>query len=131
MKKKTVLSVCFIISLLPMLLNQYGGLRGVREITGLINLINPIGIASVILFFSGVWLNFEKPFVGKYVGGIGAIGIVVSEVYKYFTWYTLTIVGEVSLQNSIELAFPEFYFGLAVSVIMAILYFVLWDRAEE
>ena len=50
MKKKIILSIAFIISLLPMFLNQYGGLKGVQEITGLINLLNPIGMVSVILF---------------------------------------------------------------------------------
>ena len=49
MKKKIILSIAFLISLLPMLFNQYGGLKGVQEITGLINLLNPIGIVSVIL----------------------------------------------------------------------------------
>lgn len=44
MEKKVILTIIFIISLLPMLLNQYGGLKGVQEITGLINLFNPIGI---------------------------------------------------------------------------------------
>ena len=48
MKKKIILSIAFIISLLPMFLNQYGGLKGVQEITGLINLLNPIGMVSVI-----------------------------------------------------------------------------------
>ena len=37
MKKKIILSIAFLISLLPMLFNQYGGLKGVQEITGLIN----------------------------------------------------------------------------------------------
>lgn len=49
MEKKVILTIIFIISLLPMLLNQYGGLKGVQEITGLINLFNPIGIISVLL----------------------------------------------------------------------------------
>ena len=47
MKKKMILSIAFLISLLPMLFNQYGGLKGVQEITGLINLLNPIGMVSV------------------------------------------------------------------------------------
>ena len=47
MKKKSVLSAAFIISLLPMLLNQYGGRKGVQEITGLVNLLNPIGIMAL------------------------------------------------------------------------------------
>lgn len=54
MKKKIILSAAFIISLLPMLMNQYGGLKGVQEITGLINLFNSIGIIAVILFVLGV-----------------------------------------------------------------------------
>ena len=44
MKKKIVLSIAFIISLLPMFLKQYGGAKGVQEITGLINLLNPIDV---------------------------------------------------------------------------------------
>ena len=50
MKKKIILSIAFVLSLLPMLLNQYGGARGVQEISGLGNLFNPIGLVSVLLF---------------------------------------------------------------------------------
>ena len=125
MKKKIILSTAFIISLLPMLLNQYGGAKGVQEITGLINLLNPIGLVSVTLFAVGVWFPFEKQVIGKYLGSLGTIGIVISEVYEFFTWHVLTITGEVSLQNSIGLAFPEFYIGLIISIVMVAAYFVI------
>lgn len=127
MKKKIILSIAFIISLLPMLLNQYGGLKGVQEITGLINLLNPIGIISVLLFIIGVWMPFKKPITNTILGALGTIGIVVSEVYKFFTWHVMNITGEVSIQNSIEFAFPEFYFGLVVLLSMVVVYFVI-DR---
>ena len=78
MKKKVVLTIVFIISLLPMLLNQYGGARGVQEITGLINLLNPIGIVSVMLFAVGVWIPFRMKLIGKVLGASGVIGIVLS-----------------------------------------------------
>ena len=117
MKKKMILSIVFLISLLPMLFNQYGGLKGVQEITGLINLLNPIGIVSVILFVLGVWFPFKKRVVSKSLGALGVIGIVVSEIYKFLTWHTLTVTGEVSLQNSIRLAFPEFYIGLTILIL--------------
>ena len=125
MKKKMILSTAFIISLLPMLFNQYGGAKGVQEITGLINLLNPIGLVSVTLFAVGVWFPFEKQVIGKYLGSLGTIGIVISEVYEFFTWHVLTITGEVSLQNSIGLAFPEFYIGLIISIVMVAAYFVI------
>ena len=125
MRKKIILSIAFLISLLPMLFNQYGGLKGVQEITGLINLINPIGIVSVILFVLGVWFPFKKRVVSKSLGALGVIGIVVSEIYKFLIWHTLTVTGEVSLQNSIRLAFPEFYIGLTISLVMVIAYFVI------
>ena len=51
---KIVLTIVFLISLLPMLLNQYGGKKWVQEISGLINLFNLIGIISVVLFIIGV-----------------------------------------------------------------------------
>lgn len=125
MKKKVALTIIFIISLLPMLMNQYGGMKGVQEITGLVNLLNPIGIASVIMFSVGVWMPFKKQKIGRVLGALGTIGIVVSEIYKFFTWHVMNITGEVSIHNSIEFAFPEFYIGLVISVIMIVSYFVI------
>lgn len=125
MKKKIALTVVFIISLLPMLMNQYGGMKGVQEITGLVNLLNPIGIVSVVLFVVGVWMPFKKQIIGKILGALGTMGIVVSEIYNFFTWHVMTITGEISIHHSIEFAFPEFYIGLAVSFIMVVVYFVI------
>ena len=131
MKKKILLSVAFVTSLLPMCLNQYGGARGVQEITGLINLLNPIGIVSVILFAVGVWVPFRMQLIGKILGASGVIGIVLSEIYKFFTWHVLTITGEISLRSSIRLAFPEFYFGLIVSMIMVLIYFLIDENVAK
>ena len=134
MKKQCILSAAFLVSLLPMLLNQYGGMKGVQEITGMINLLTPnafpIGIIAVVLFFAGVWAPFEKKSTGKVLGVLGVIGIVAAEIYTFFTWHVLTITGEVSMQHSLEFAFPEFYLGLAVSLLMVVAYFVI-DRKIE
>lgn len=124
MKKKITLSLSFIISLLPMLLNQYGGQKGVQEITGLINLCNPIGIASVILFIAGVWIVKSKK-ISKIIGSLGVIGIVASEVYHFLFWYVETITGQFSWQNSVRFSFPTFYFGLVVSIVMVVVYFLV------
>ena len=130
-KKKITLTIAFIISLLPMLMNQYGGLRGVQEITGLVNLFNPIGIASVVLFVVGVWMTFKKQTIGKILGALGTIGIVFSEIYKFFTWHVMAVTGEVSIQNSIEYAFPEFYIGLVFSLVMVVAYFIIDKKAND
>ena len=114
-----------------MLLNQYGGRKGVQEITGLVNLLNPIGILAVTLFFVGVWVPFKKEVTGKILSLLGTVGIVASEVYKFFTWHALTITGEISLQHSIRFAFPEFYFGLIVSAFMVVLYFVIDKKMDQ
>ena len=131
MKKKLWLSVSFAASLLPMLLNQYGGRRGVQEITGLVNLLNPIGILAVLAFFAGVWIPFKDQRVGKVLGVLGTVGMVVSEIYQFLTWHVLTITGEVSLRHSIRFAFPEFYIGLAVSVAMVAAYFVIDRKVSD
>lgn len=90
MKKRMILTSTFVISLLPMLLNQYGGRKGVQEISGL-----------------------------------GVIGIVISEIIQFLIWHVSTITGEISIHHSIRFAFPEFYFGLIVSVLMVCIYFVI------
>lgn len=123
MTKKSTLTVIFMLSLMPMFLNQYGGSRSVQEITGLINLLNPIGIVSIIAFFTGVWVHFENNKINKILGAVGVIGIVVSEIFEFLTWHIQTITGEISLQNSFRLAYPEFYIGLVISILMIVLYF--------
>ena len=130
MKKKIKLTIAFLVSLLPMLLNQYGGKKGVQEISGLINLLNPIGITSVLLFIMGVWVSFKNKKTNKILGALGTIGIVVSEIYQFFTWHIMNITGEMSLHNSIEFAFPEFYIGLVISLIMIFYYFSI-DKIEK
>ena len=96
MKKKIILSIAFIFSLLPMLLNQYGGAKGVQEISGLVNLFNPVGIVSVLLFIVGIWLPFKNIKVNKALSILGVIGIVVSEIYQFLTWHIQNITGEIS-----------------------------------
>ena len=122
MRKKIILTVAFLISLLPMLLNQYGGMKGVQEISGLINLFNPIGIISVLLFIVGVWVSFKHKKINKILGTLGTIGIVVSEIYNFFTWHIMNITGKMSIHNCIEFVFPEFYVGLVISLIMIFVY---------
>ena len=131
MKKKIILTVAFLISLLPMLLNQYGGMKGVQEISGLINLLNPIGIISVLLFIVGVWISFKNKKINKILGALGTIGIVVSEIYEFFTWHIMNITGKMSIQNSIEFAFPEFYVGLVISLIMIFVYLYIDKIVKE
>lgn len=123
MTKKSTLTVIFMLSLMPMFLNQYGGCRSVQEITGLINLLNPIGIVSIIAFFTAVWVHFENNKINKILGAVGVIGIVVSEIFEFLTWHIQTITGEMNLQNSFRLAYPEFYIGLVISILMIVLYF--------
>lgn len=123
MKKKIILTTAFLISLLPMLFNQYGGSKGVQEISGLINLLNPIGIISVLLFFTGIWVPLKNKRINRILGALGTIGIVASEIYEFFTWHIMNITGEMSFHNSVKLAFPEFYIGLAVSLMMMVVYF--------
>ena len=131
MKKKIILTIAFLISLLPMLLNQYGGMKGVQEISGLINLLNPIGIISMLLFFAGVWASFENERTNKILSILGTIGIVVSEIYEFFTWHIMNITGKMSIQNSIEFAFPEFYVGLLISLIMIFVYLCIDKIVKE
>lgn len=130
MQKRLVLSIVFLISLLPMLFNQYGGMKGVQEITGMINLLNPIGMTALALFVIGVWAPLKKLSTGKLLGAVGVIGIVVSELYTFISWHYMTITGKISIQNSLQLAFPEFYLGLIVSLAMVAIYFMLQYKTK-
>mgnify|MGYP004556176243 FL=1 len=129
--KQVILTILFIMSLMPMLLYQFGGMRGVQEISGLIILLSPITIISIILFLFGIWFKFKNKKTNKILGGIGVVGIVISEIYEFFTWYTIGITKDINLHNSINLAFPEFYIGLLISVIMVFIYFFIDKIIKE
>lgn len=129
--KQVILTILFIMSLMPMLLYQFGGMRGVQEIRGLIILLSPITIVSIILFFFGIWFKFKNKKINKILGGIGVAGIVISEIYEFFTWYTIGITKDINLYNSINLTFPEFYIGLLISVIMVFIYFFIDKIVKE
>ena len=86
-------------------------------------LLNPIGIISVLLFITGIWVPLKNKRINRILGALGTIGIVASEIYEFFTWHIMNKTGEMSFHNSIELAFPEFYVGLAVSIMMMVVYF--------
>ena len=68
----------------PMFMKQYGGCKGVKEITGMIKLLNSIGILSVVLFLAGVWIPFHNKSINKILGAMGVIGIVASENIPVF-----------------------------------------------
>lgn len=123
--KQVILTILFIMSLMPMLLYQFGGMRGVQEISGLIILLSPITIISIILFLFGIWFKFKNKITNKILGGVGVIGIVISEIYEFFTWYTIGITKDINLYNSVNLAFPEFYIGLLISIVMVFIYFFI------
>ena len=129
--KQVILTILFIMSLMPMLLYQFGGMRDVQEISGLIILLSPITIISIILFLFGIWFKFKNKNTNKILGGVGVIGIVISEIYEFFTWYTIGITKDINLHNSINLAFPEFYIGLLISVIMVFIYFFIDKIIKE
>lgn len=132
MRKKIFLTIAFIVSLIPMVANQYGALRGVQEVSGLINLWNPIGMIAVILFIIGVWFPFKNPKIGKVVGLIGLIGIILAEIYTFLTWQEAWRVNGIDIAESFENAFPEFYLGLITSTLMIVIYLcILSTTANE
>lgn len=123
-KQKMLFSLMLVISILPMFLTQYGGARGVQEVSGTINLLNPVGAVSVVLFLLGVWYEFQGKSRTLLLGGIGIVGLVVSEIYNFLTWnmYNYAPIA-IDVARSFRNAFPEYYLGLAVSVAMAIWFF--------
>lgn len=120
MNKKIILSTMYILSFIPMLFNQYGFGIGITEIKGIINIANPIGILSIILFFIGVWNTNGNHKLNKILTFIGTMGIVVCEIYYLFTWnYPNTSISN-HFSNFLSMTFPAYYIGLLASMLMVL-----------
>ena len=127
MKKRLAMTLAFAASLIPMLFVQYGGHQGVQEVSGLVNLMNPIGISSLIVFLLGVWI----PLGGKWnwiLGGAGVVSMIAAELYEFLTWHIPNVTGALSLRMSFRLAYPAFYLGLTLSLLMAVGFFLEWKE---
>lgn len=134
MIQKLTLSVLFLCSLLPMQLTQFGTYRGVQELPGTIifQASHDTAAAAVALFFIGVWLPLKKEKRKKALGLLGVIGIVLCELYVGLTWYIPTIAGSIDLSFALQAVYVEYYFGLAVSCVMVIVYLILvYGKADE
>ena len=122
MKKKMLLSIIFILSLIPMCFSQYGSAQGVEEASGIINSTNPLGIIAVILYFAGIWINFKKEKINKCLPYIGMVGIILSELINLLTWgYPSTSYLD-GIKNCFSRVFQMFYVGLIISVILIFVY---------
>lgn len=122
MKKKILLSVIFILGLIPMYFSQYGSIKGVQEVSGIINLTNPIGFVAIILYFIGVWFNFKNKNINKYFPYFGMIGIILSELNNFLTWNYPNTSYLDGIKNCFNMVFPMFYVGLIISILLIVAY---------
>jgi len=131
MKKRIILSLVFIVGLIPMCFSQYGALKGVQEVSGIINLTNPIGFIAVMLFFVGVWGDFKNTNIRKYFPYIAMVGIVLSELNNFLTWNYPNTSYLDGIKNCFNMVFPMFYIGLIVSIAIIVIYKILDKKIEE
>ena len=57
--------------------------------------------------------------------------ILTIALYEFFTWHIMNITGKMSIHNSIEFAFPEFYIELVTSLIMIFAYLCIDKIVKE
>lgn len=121
-KKRLLLTGLFFLSLSPMLLGQFGGLEGIRELPGLIALTTPIGFFAFLFVLVGFWCPFASQRTNRLLCAIGLPGIVLSELYTCLTWHDPVVL---SLQESLRGVLPAFWLGITASCLMVLAYVVL------
>ncbi len=130
MNKKILLSVLFVLSLLPMNFSQFGEYKGVQEISGMINLETPIGIIGLVVFFIGVWIKTKDKLLRRTLCYTGMLCIVASEIWNFFAWNT-TKPFVFNLKDCFTHVFPMYYIGLASSIVMIILYALIDKKMSD
>jgi hypothetical protein len=129
-KEKSILSAAFVISLFPMSLSWFGFSKGVQEIKGTIVLFNPVTIICIFAFFLFIWINIKNNTIKTFIPALFLLGIIGIELYEFFTWPIQTNALKFNLTRSFQWAYPEFYFGFAVSIAMLIFYTIYTRRTN-
>ena len=124
MKRKLILSIIFIICLIPMFFYQYSALKEVQDISSFTNLFNPLSTASVILFFIGTWLPFKNKSISKILEISGVLLIFHAEIYTYFTYYPKIYEDVKNSTNS----FFNFIFVFFISALLILLYLFIYKK---
>ncbi|MFR7544636.1 MAG: hypothetical protein ACLUWN_01630 [Clostridia bacterium] len=127
MKRKLILSMVFIICLIPMLFYQYIALKEVQEISIFTKLFNPLSTASVILFFIGTWLPFKNKSISKTLETSGVLIILLAEIYTYSTHYPQIYEDVKNSTNS----FFNFYFVFLISALLILLYLFIYKKLSK
>jgi hypothetical protein len=126
--EKLVITLIFAVSLLPMQLSWFGVFRGVDEVQGTIVLFYPVTILCILAFLISIWINFKNKTSLKYVSQISLLGIVGVEIYKFLTWDRYIFIGHFDLAQDFRQVYPEFYFGISVSLVTLVLYIIYINR---
>ena len=111
-----------------MLMDWFGGQRGVQDISGLILLNNPIAVACMILTLIGIWTHYgETSYMLIYVG---LTGIMMMEIYEFLTWHILTISGSFNLVLSFDWCNPEFYIAVMSMIATLLIYRYYFQKMD-
>ena len=113
MKNKIILTVLFIITLLPMLFNWFSDASGSIVIKGIVVLFNPITIIAILVYIFSIWYkNANK--ISNRLAVVSLISIILLEAYTYFDWMFKVASGVVTYQY-IHLGF---IIGFQISILM-------------
>lgn len=115
--QKITLTAMLILNIGLMFLPWFGGAKNIQEVSGIIALQNPIMIPCILLVLAGLWIpKINK--IRNWLIYTGIAGMIGAEFYTFLTWYTKTISLTAHFFKSIQMAFPEFWLSLMLSIAM-------------
>ena len=115
-KHQLLSSIILIVCVLFMFLSWFGGHRGVQEIPGTIMLYHPITIVGILITLIGIWFCNHR--FAMIFGILGPCLLLMMELFYFFTWHIETGTGKFNLEASFSLAYPEFYFGFGITLVL-------------
>lgn len=113
MKKKIILTVFFIISLLPMFFTWISDDGGIEVVKGTDILFNPITIISIVVYLFCLWYKNDKK-IFNVLSILSLIAIVSLEIYIFVDWQFKISSGRV-ISSYMH---AGFYLGYWLSILM-------------
>lgn len=113
MKKKVILTVLFIITLLPMLFNWFSDATGSILIKGTVVLFNPITIIAILVYIFCIWYKKNNK-ISNILAVLSLVCIILLETYTYFNWM-FKVISEVVTYQYMHLGF---ILGFQLSILM-------------
>lgn len=130
MKKKVILALAYLFSMMPMLFHPYASVVEAKQLPNINPIYQPIAGIAILVFFLGVFVTFKNKKITSVLRYGGVIGIILAQLMSYQQLHHYLFMHQTHNINT-HLVFIEVYLWMMISIMMLIFLWIVENRLHD